>query len=239
MQKNVILVASVIAIALFFLFQFITWGTFVIRPPQTITVSGMAESEEKNQIASFYVGATAQNSEKQLAVDEVNTKISEITTKLKEFGIAEADIQTQNVSIFQDQEQYTEGGVQRFRPGLWRANNSLNITVRDISKSSDLITILADSGLTDVSGPNFRMDDTAQAETALLTEAVQNARAKADLIAEEQNKRVYKVLSIVEGSSGGSLYPVLMDRAMGGGGNPIEPGSSTVSSTVTVTFEMR
>lgn len=239
MQKNAILMTGLFVVALFFLFQFMTWGTLVVRSPQTITVSGMAESQEQNQIASFYAGASALNAEKQPAIDEVNAKVTEVITKLEEFGIPKEDIQTQNLSVYQEQEQYTDGGVQRFRAGMWRATNSLNITVRDISRSSDLLTVLADSGLTDISGPNFRMDNTTQAETALLTSAVANAREKAELIAGEQNKRVYKVLNIVEGASSGGVYP-LFDRAMGAGGAaPIEPGSTTVSTTVTVTFEMR
>lgn len=240
MQKNSILVGGLILLALFFIFQFVTWGTLVIRSPQTITVTGLAESQQQNQIASFYAGATALNAEKQPAIDEVNAKVAEVITKLQEFGIAKEDIQTQNLSVYQEQEQYTEGGVQRYRPGDWRATNSLNITVRDISKSSDLVGLLADSGLTDISGPNFRMDNTTEAETALLTSAVANAREKAELIASEQNKRVYKVLNIVEGTSTNGVPSVMFDRAMGGGGGaPVEPGSSTVSTAVTVTFEMR
>jgi uncharacterized protein YggE len=225
---------------LFFIFQFVTWGTLVVKSPQTITVSGRAESQEQNQIASFYAGATAVNAEKQPAIDEVNAKVAEVITRLEEFGVAKEDIQTQNLSVYQEQEQYTEGGAQRTRLGQWRATNSLNITVRDISKASDLVTLLADSGLTDISGPNFRMDDTTAAETALLTAAVENAKEKAELLAEQQNKRVYKVLNIVEGSSVSGPMPLMMERAQGGGGGaPVEPGSSTVSTSVSVTFEIR
>lgn len=240
MQKNTILTVGFILITLFFLFQFVTWGTIIMRPPQTITVSGVAESQEQNQVASFYAGASAVNNDKQAAIDEVNAKVEEVTAKIKEFGIPEADIQTQNMSVYQEQEQYTEGGAQRSRPGQWRANNALSIKLRDIGKASELVGLLAGSGLTDISGPNFSMDDTTKAQTALLTAAVDNAREKAELIAEQQNKRVYKVLTIVEGSSGGGVYPFAMDRSQGGGGGaPVQPGSTTVSTTVSVTFEIR
>lgn len=240
MQKNTVLVVGFLLLVLFFLFQYITWGAWVIRPPQTITVTGTAHSQEANQVASFYAGANAVNSDKQKAVDEVNAKVQDVLTKLEQFGIAKEDIQTQNLSVYQDQEQYTEGGVVRSRPGMWRATNSLNIKLQDIAKASDLVALLTASGLTDISGPNYSLDDTTEAQTALLTKAVDDARDKADMIAKEQGKQVYKVLSIVEGTgSAGGPFP-MFDRAMGGGGGvPTEPGSTTVSSTVTVTFEMR
>jgi uncharacterized protein YggE len=240
MQKNNLVSLGLVVIVLLFIFQYMNWGSVIIRPPQTITVNGMAESEEQNQVATFYAGASAVNADKQVAITEVNTKVEEVLTKIKEFGVDPADIQTQNLSVYQEQEQYTEGGVQRFRPGQWRATNSLNIKLRDISKASDLVTLLAESGLTDISGPNFSMDDSSKAETALLTSAVKNAREKADLLAQEQNKKVYKVLSITEGAAQTGLYP-MFDRAMsaGGGGAPVQPGSTTVSTTVTVVFEVR
>lgn len=239
MQKNNLVSLGLVVIVLLFIFQYMNWGSIIIRPPQTITVNGMAESEEQNQVGTFYAGATATNADKQAAITEVNTKVAEVLAKIKEFGVDPADIQTQNLSVYQDQEQYTEGGVQRFRPGMWRATNSLNIKLRDIAKASDLVTLLAESGLTDISGPNFAMDDSSQAETALLTSAVKNAREKADLLAQEQNKKVYKVLSITEGAGQTGLYP-MFDRAMSaGGGAPVQPGSTTVSTSVTVVFEVR
>lgn len=240
MQKNNVVSLGLIVIVLLFIFQYMNWGSVIIRPPQTITVNGMAESEEQNQVATFYAGASAVNKDKQAAITEVNTKVEEVLTKIKEFGVDPADIQTQNLSVYQEQEQYSEGGAQRFRPGQWRATNSLNIKLRDISKASDLVTLLAESGLTDISGPNFSMDDSSKAETALLTSAVKNAREKAELLAQEQNKKVYKVLSITEGAGQTGLYP-MFDRAMsgGGGGAPVQPGSTTVSTTVTVVFEVR
>lgn len=237
MQKKPLFSYVLLVIAFLFVFQFVRWGSIVISPPQTITVSGTASSQESNQIATFYAGASAVNADKQAAIDEVNGKVDEVLVNIKDFGIDPADIQTQNMSVYQDQEQYYENGAQRSRPGMWRATNSINITLRDISKASELVGILTASGLTDVSGPNYSMDDSTQAKTALLTAAVKNAREKADLLAEDQGKKVYKVLSISEGESQSGIYP-MFDRAMGGGGGPVESGSTTVSTSVTVVFEV-
>jgi uncharacterized protein YggE len=235
------LVRWLVALTVFTLvvFPYARWGSITLRPPETITVSGMAQQEEQNELAQFYVGVTATNADKQAAIDEVNTKMDEVIAKLKEFGIPAADIKTQSVSVYQDQEQVTEGGRMRYVPGTWRANNSVQIKLRDVAKTSDLLALLGGSGLTDISGPNFMIDpDDQAARTELMKEAVDQAKEKAAAIAQANGKKLTKIVNVTEGYAP-SYGPMLMDRAMGGGAAPIEPGTSTVQATVTVTFEMK
>lgn len=236
------LVKWLVAVTLFTLvvFPFARWGSLTLRAPETITVSGMAQQEELNEVAQFYAGVTATNNDKQAAIDEVNSKMQEVIDKLKEFGIPDADIKTQNLSVYQDQEQVTEGGRQRFIPGTWRVNNSVQIKLKDAARTSDLLALLGSSGLTDISGPNFMIDSEDQAvRTELMKKAVENATEKATAIAEANGKKIAKVVNITEGGAS-SYNPMMFDRAMsGGGGAPTEPGTSTVQSTVTVTYEMR
>lgn len=239
MQKLGYLFFGLVLVTIVVLNQYVNWGTLVVRSPQTISVIGTAQSQEQNQLATFYAGAVAVNQDKQAAIDEVNSKVEEVLAKIKDFGVDSADIQTQNLSVYQEQEQYYQDGAQRYRPGSWRANNSLTIKFREVNRSSELVTLLAESGLTDISGPSFSMDNSSEAQTKLLAAAVQNAREKADLLAAEEDKQVYKILSIAEGVSSGEAYPVYARQMGGGGGAPVEAGSTTVSTSVTVTFEVR
>ena len=239
-MKNWMMMVVIAAVFSLVVFPYVDWGTLSVRPTQTITVSGMAQQDEINQTAQFYAGVTATNSDKQAAITEVNTKMDEVIAKIKEFGVPEADIKTQSISVYQDQEQITEGGRQRFLPGQWRANNSVQIKLRDATKTSDLLSLLGASGLTDISGPNFMLDeaDSQGIQAQLLEKAVANAQTKADAVARANGRRVTKVLSITEGYAPSYGFP-MMDRAMSGGAAPIEPGTSTVQATATVTFEMR
>lgn len=232
-----VVIATVFSLVVF---PFVEWGTLRIRPTKTITVTGMAQQDQKNEIAKFYAGVTAVNGDKQAAITEVNAKMDEVMTKLKDFGLPETDIKTQNISVYQDQEQITEGGRQRFSPGQWRATNGIEITLRDSAKASDLLDLLGGSGLTDISGPNFSVDETDMqtVQADLLEKAVANAEQKAKKVAEANGHSVTKVINITEGYAP-SFGGVMMDRAMSASAAPISPGTSTVQSTVTVTFEMR
>lgn len=216
----------------------INWGKVSLAPDNTVTVIGEAKTEQQTQIASFTAGVTAVNDDKQKAVDEVNQKVATLIQSVKDFGIPEADIKTQNLSIYQQEEPVTVDGRQRSAPGQWRVSNDVLIKLREVDKTSDLTDLLSESGATNVYGPNFAVDDTAQAELDLVDQAIKNAREKAAAIAQASGKTVGEVLTVTEAGAQNPM-PVYMARDMGGGGGaPVEPGTSTVYKSLTVTFEL-
>jgi hypothetical protein len=244
MQKETLSGALIVGVVLLFAgayfipWQNVNWGTVTMSPTRTITVSGEATKQETNQLASFTAGVDAVNANKETAISEVNQKMQALTDALKTFGIAEADIQTQNMSVYQEQESYyADDGAQRSRPGQWRVNNSVEITVRDVAQVTAMNELLVKSGATNVYGPNYRTDDTQKGDD-LLNEAVKNARLKAEALAESQGAVLGSVLQVVES---GSIAPMPMyrDMGMGGGGAESFPGSTTLSKSVSVTFEIK
>lgn len=237
---SAIVMTSLVLIVIFLLpWRLVNWGTISMQPAETITVSGMATSDEKTQIATFTAGATAVGNDAKQVREEVDAKVRTLIENLKQFGIPEGDIQTQNTSLYQEQESYTQDGAQRMRPGQWRADNTVTIKLRDISQSQGLLDILNSGELTNVYGPTFMLDDVSAAQDKLLAEAVNDARNRAEILASATGKKVVRALSIAEGSASSPVYP-MFDRAMsGGGGAGIMPGTEEVSASVTVVFEVR
>ena len=240
-KKIIVFKLALVAIFLVGVFtipwRLINWGKIEILPASTITVSGEAHLEEKSQIATFTAGVTAINDDKETAVSEVNQTIDEIINTVKAFGIAEEDIQTRNLSVNQTQEAFIEDERRKVELGQWRANNTIEITLRDVDKASALADLLGESGATNVYGPNFSLDDTQDSEVVLLEEAIDNAREKADTIAKSSGRKLGKIVTVSEGSQQSSGIFKSLPEA--GGGTPIEPGTETVYKTVTVTFELR
>lgn len=246
MRENTIkkiIVSSVILVVILLIgvflipWRFVNWGKLELLPASTITVSGEARLEEKSQIAAFTAGVTAINDDKETAVSEVNQIISEIISAVKTFGIAEEDIQTSNLSVHQIQESLIEDGARRVRLGQWRANNTIEVTLRDVGKTSALADLLNESGATNVYGPNFSLDDTQESEVILLEEAIDNAREKAEKISESSGRKLGKIVTVIEGVQQAS--GIFKGLEMASGGTPVEPGTETVYKTVTVTFELR
>jgi uncharacterized protein YggE len=233
------IVAAIMALIVIFILPWnrINWGKVSLTQPQSVTVTGTAKSIQKNQIATFTAGVDAVNDKKDVAVTEVNTKVAALTKAVKDFGIKEQDIKTQNLSVYQNEETYYDNGVQKSRKGQWRVNNSIEITLRDVTKASQLTDLLTNSGATNTYGPNFQFDDTSQAEKDLYNLAMKDATDKAAILAKSAGRKLGKVVNVVEGSTQANVYP-MMKAADGLGGAPVEVGSGTVSTSLTVVFEL-
>lgn len=216
----------------------VNWGKITWQPSEVVTVIGEAKSQEKNQIASYTAGVEAVNDNKEEAIKEVNTKIEALIKAVKEFGIREADIKTQNISIYQDEQSYYDGGVQKSRKGQWRVSNSVEVILREIDKANALTDLVTKSGANNVWGPNFSMDDTNKIEKGLYDMAIKDAREKAESVAKASGRKLGKVLSVNDGASN-NIYPMYAMKDGAGGGAVTEPGSTTVYKNLTVVFELK
>jgi uncharacterized protein YggE len=206
-----------------------------INPTKSITVTGTAQGQENNQVAQFTAGVNAIDLDKNKAVTEVNNKMTALVTAVKQFGIDPQDIQTQNSSIYQEQNQ--KNGQSAL--GSWQVSNSIQITLRDVTKAQELSDLLSASGANNVYGPNFSVDTTKSDDTTLLSQAIADARKKATGMAKASGASLGKVVQVSEGTSSSQSPIALKSMGMGGSGAPVEPGSTTVEKSVTVTFELK
>ncbi len=211
----------------------VKWGQIQLAPAQTITVTGFAQQKQANEVASYTVGVRASHENKNQAVAEVNEKINTIIEQLKQFGIEDEDLKTQNLSIYRQDERKDEAEK-------WWVSNNINVTLRDIDRVESLTNLLSETVATNVNGPNLRLDETQDHDTELMGDAIADARKKAEKMAAASSKKLGEVVNISEGGVANS--PILFraeTMGMGGGGAPIEPGTSTVSKSVTVVFELK
>jgi len=215
------------------------WGKMSLVQDNLIVVSGTSKEQKRNEIAKFTAGASAVNSDRDTAVKEVSDIVTRITEAVKTFGIKETDIKTSNLSIYQEEESYYEDGVQKRRKGQWRVSNNVEVVLRNVDEASQLADILTKNGATNVYGPMLTLDDTQKVSDDLLASAIEDAKDKAEIMAKASGGVLGEVVSVVEGSSPVGVYRAMAEMGGGGGGMPIEPGSSTVSKTVVVSFRLR
>ena len=234
MEKNkenkAIVVLVLVIIAAFVLpWRNINWGKINFAG-ETVVVTGESKVKQKNEVASFSAGVNVTDANKESAVAEVNKKINELIDSVKAFGILADDIQTQSMSVYQQQE---------VNNNKWVVNNTVEITLRDVAKTQEFIDLLNKSGANNVYGPNFRIEETSDTEKSLVDSAMTDAREKAEIIAKSAGRKLGKVINVSEGS-GGISYPMYSMKVDGlGGGAAAEPGTSTISKTLTVSFELK
>lgn len=218
-----------------------SWGKLQWLPTDTVTVIGMAKSDTKTQIAYFSAGVNAYNDDKQIAVDEVNRKVSTIIDAVKTFGVVPADIKTENMNIYQNQESYYEDGRQKYRPGQWNVGSTVSIKLRNVDQASALAGVLSKSGATNVNGPSFTFDDTSAIADSLTADALKDAEKKASAVAQSTGRKLGGVVQVTEGYTPNvQYYPIGggFGGGGGGGGAPMEAGSGTVTKTMTVTYKL-
>ncbi len=203
-----------------------------------LSVVGEGKVEIIPDIASVDVGVTVN---KVASAKDAQNKLSEINEKivvaLGTLGVNKVDIKTSNFSINPNYN-YTDGG--QVAEG-YNGNATLSVKIRDTSKVGDVIESATTAGATDIYNTSFSVEDPAKYREQARTKAINNAREQAKKIADQLGIKLGRVTNIVESS--GSTYPIYSEKmatGMGGGAVPnLEPGSQTVSSTVTLFFEKK
>ena len=95
----------------------------------------------------------------------------------------------------------------------YEARNKVQVRVRKLGDMGRIIDLLVSAGANQVDGPSFTLDEPKAALDEARTEAVQEARSRAELYAKAAGLRISRILSITEG---GGYYPMQPIAVMGG-----------------------
>ena len=207
-------------------------GTAESAPTGGITVSGTATSRAVPDQATFSFGVQTEGASAKAALDANSTRMALVIAALKRAGIAEKDLQTQDVSVMPRQNE--TGQISGYY-----ANNSVQALVRKLAGAGAVVDAAVGAGANQSSGPSFDQSGRDAVYRSALRAAVADARTKAQALAAESNASLGRVTRIVEGFA---AEPVPMyDRAVAQSAKaetPVEPGTQEVQATVTVTFEL-
>ena len=171
----------------------------------TVTASGAGTTQAAPDTAEMSFGVTTTSANAKTALDDASKTAEQIASAVKKQGIADEDIQTQDVSVYpqtvdQDGKQVITG---------YQASLSVRVKVRDIAKLGEVISAANAAGANNISGPTFTIDDPAPARAEAIDEAVADARKSAEAMAEAAGKSVGEVLSMSSSDAGlvpGAMY---------------------------------
>jgi len=161
----------------------------------------------------------------------------QIVVEIKAAGIAEKDIQTSGISV-SPQYRYAENQPPTITG--YQASNTVSIKVRDIARLGEVLDALVASGANQVNGPSFEIDRPEAVYDEARRDALELARARAEMYAKSLGMRVRRIVSISEG--GGFQPPVPMMKTMAMDARmesaPVAPGETTLSANLDVVFEL-
>ncbi|MDG4665273.1 SIMPL domain-containing protein [Mycobacterium sp. 236(2023)] len=167
------------------------------------------------------------------AMNQTNERQQAVIDGLVGLGIDRADIATTAADL---QPQY---GSDSTSISAYRATNSVNVTIRDLEKASDAISLIVSTGgnAARINSISYSIEDDSQLVRDARARAFEDAKDRAGQYAELSGLGLGKVISISE--SGGAVPPVPVQapRAMEAA-VPMEPGQQTVGFSVTVIWEL-
>jgi uncharacterized protein YggE len=104
----------------------------------------------------------------------------------------------------------------------------------ELAKAGSLVDAAVDAGATGVSGPSWSRSDYGALYRQALQNAVADAKAKAQALADSAGLTLGAVTSVTEG---GGVQPLpYASAAADAGVAKLEPGTQTVDASVTVAF---
>lgn len=213
----------------------------IVRPdvtlaqPQGLTAVGHAELKFKPDIAYITVGVVTQARDQADAVKANATRATAVLNALKQAGVADKDIQTQFYGV---QPQYDYQAQPAVLTG-YQVTNSVQVTVRDLTKPGQIIDKVSAAGANQVNGVSFDLSDRSKAQSQALSAAVANAKAKVTTIAQAAGVSVGRLISMTEGTVA-PVQPVfraaMRTAAAAQASTPVEEQQITITADVTAVY---
>lgn len=214
------------------------------EPVPQLTANGEGSIGAVPDIAIVTIGVTSRAATAREALDQNSTDLDKVIATVRGEKIAEKDIGTSGFSIFpvyEDRPPRPDGQPDPTMPKIvgYQVTNEVRVTIRDIASSGAILDKVVTAGANQVNGIAFDLSDRDTPADQALTDAVKDARRKAELMAEAAGVKLVRVLNV---SGGGSVQPVMFraDMAMKAGAPPVPvmPGERQVTANATVTWQI-
>jgi uncharacterized protein YggE len=211
-------------------------------PIVTLTVTESVEAAP--DIVTVGTGVETRAPTAKQAMADNAQQMKSLIAALGKAGIAKKDIQTSGLRLNAqyDYSARNPDGTQAPPKFIgYEASNQLTVKLRDVKRAGELLDQMVAAGATNISGPNFTIDDPAPLLVQARGQAIKTAAAQAQYYAQQTGYRSARLISIAESNSGGMPPQPMMQRMKADSvmaSTPIEPGQVASSVTVTVQYAL-
>lgn len=189
--KGLVMLLALVLILLALFLGFKSWLTLkeanqVGKPipyEYTVNVEGIGRAQIKPDIAKIVFSMETKGSTLEEAQQQNSTGTNTLLAKILESGIEKKDIQTTSYSSYEDQRYDDKNGT--YKSFGWIISQSITITLRDLEKASTIFELLGQNGVTNISGPDFSVENDQSALQEARVKALSDAQQKANTIAQQ------------------------------------------------------
>jgi uncharacterized protein YggE len=251
-------IAVIIVLAVYSVF----WGPIkdlgdANRNQRTVAITATGKTSVKPDVALISFSAVTEGKDTQKIADENNAKINKIIEFIKQQGIEAKDISTTQYTLTPVYTQQvrsmalsaTSAPQQTFVPTIaqYSLTQGVEVKVRDFSKISTIMNSLISLGANRVNDVSFSIDDQEKFLGEARAKAFEQVKQKAESMSEQGGFKLGRIINVSEYSN--TPYPYARNEAkafgMGGAADvsmaapTIEPGSTEVSTSVTIVYEIK
>jgi len=208
-------------------------------PERTLAVSGQAEVKVAPDRARVTIGAEAQESDASEATARVNTIINAALKEIKKLGIKDKAIQTTRINLYPIYENLKSGDPGPAKIVGYRATNSVQVTVDELSLVGKVLDAANEAGANRQNGVSFELKNDAEAKAEALKLAAQEARAKAQTLANALGVRLVAIKSVNENNTSVIMPRPLASMAMyksASADTSVQAGEMTVQAGVSLVY---
>jgi uncharacterized protein YggE len=203
-----------------------------------ISVSGQGKAPAKPDIASISLGVSALAPSVAEARTQAAASMNAMIDSMKANGVEEKDIQTTSLSIYPEYN-YTNDGRQELRG--FRVQNTVNAKIRNIDRTGEIVDQAVEAGGNNaiINSIGFSIDDPEALKKQAREQAVADARARAETLAQAAGVSLGAAINISESSYVPPVYYEGASRDTAGAPapeTPIEAGELDVTVDVSITF---
>jgi len=204
---------------------------------KTISLGGSGSASAQADQASISMGVEVTDESAADAISENAAKMAAVIAAVEALGVSEDDIYTSQYSVYA-QYDWTESG-RVFRG--YTVTNMVRVTVKNLDDVGLIIDAAGSAGANRMDSISFELSDAKREELKMnaYVAALEDAQAKADLIAETLELTITGVQSVSESSYvPARTYQSVAeaDYAMGSAPTPILSGELTVSVSVYIVY---
>jgi len=205
-----------------------------------LVVVGTGTVSAEPEMANVVFGVELQGDDPAAIVEEAAEKIDQAIAAAVELGVAEEDVRTMGYNLWVETVRDPDTGTPTGEV-LYHIWHQVRVELSDIDSVGNLLGAVVEAGANTVSEVTFTVEDPEALMEEAREEALENAAARAQQMAEGLGLTLGSPVLVME-TSGGSPMPL----GLGGGGEmavgaapSISPGSLSVSVSVQIVYEIQ
>ncbi len=205
---------------------------------RNLSASGVGEVYLVPDVAYIYIGVHTEAEDVSAALSANNVQANAVAKAVEAFGVEAKDVQTTNFNVYPMQDYSIEGTISR---KYYVVDNTVYLTVRDLSKLGTLLDAVVSSGANNINGISFDVQDKESAMAQARDLAIENAKAEAQAIADASGVKLGELQSVnvYSNNTTVSMYDAKGGAMSAASNAPISAGQLVISASASMTYEIK